>query len=110
MTIDANMRRLVKALNSIDGVDTYSSCGGHHDPTPGQVPAGTWYVCFDVDDEYLFANQSIELITREAGEQLATVSLYYDGGLRFELRGVDIDPDDVALALEQACKAETVTC
>lgn len=43
--IDANIRRLVNALNAFDGITTIGSCGGHPKPLKGgQWPEGTWYV------------------------------------------------------------------
>ena len=37
-------RLLVHILNSIPGITTYSSCGGHRNHSLGQVAAGTFYV------------------------------------------------------------------
>ena len=47
--IDAEIRRLVDALNAFDGIATLGSCGGHPEPLKGgQWPEGSWYVTFTV--------------------------------------------------------------
>src|SRR5690349_10053619 len=47
--IDLRVRSLVTALNRIRGVGTFSSCGGHAEPQPGQAGADSFYVCFVVE-------------------------------------------------------------
>ncbi len=49
MKIDKKVKRLVAALNQIPGVDTFSSCGGHENPTLGQVPHGCFTVSLDIE-------------------------------------------------------------
>ena len=49
LEIDANMVELVDAINDIPGLSTFSSCGGHDNPTAGQVAAGRFTVSIDVD-------------------------------------------------------------
>ena len=44
LPIDKRVRRLVHTLNSIPGVTTYSSCGGHRNHLLAQVAAGSFYV------------------------------------------------------------------
>ncbi len=34
--IDERVRTLVDTLNALPGIDTFSSCGGHRNPNPGQ--------------------------------------------------------------------------
>lgn len=47
--IDPKMRRLVRALNSLPGIYTTGSCGGHRRPSICQEPADRWYVVLHVD-------------------------------------------------------------
>src|SRR5690349_24960385 len=49
MKIDARIAKLVRALNLLPGCTTFSSCGGHRNPGPGQVPAGEFSVSLDFD-------------------------------------------------------------
>ena len=49
MKIDTNVLTLVKAINAIPGISTFSSCGGHDNPRPNQAPAGTFTVSIDAD-------------------------------------------------------------
>ena len=46
--IDLNIRDLVQALNSFDGIETFGSCGGHADPEPGAWSEESWYIKFNV--------------------------------------------------------------
>jgi hypothetical protein len=52
--LDANIVKLVRALNRYPGVTTIGSCGGHEIITnPSQWKAGTWYIKFQLAaDEY----------------------------------------------------------
>ena len=97
--IDENIATLVATLNSLPGISTNSSCGGHENPGPGQAPAGEWYVDFDLLPHQL-AWQSLELIAFAIGELLccgSTIELkvWHDGGVRFDLRGYDCDPNEL---------------
>jgi len=75
-TLDANMRRLVAALNAFPGTRTIGSCGGHDNPTPDQWPAGRWYVKFEVarGDDGWFALEFLAWLVnndyRRAGHQV----------------------------------------
>ena len=47
--IDRNIQRLVTELNAFPGVATFSSCGGHPDPsTQSQRSAGEFEVSFNI--------------------------------------------------------------
>lgn len=48
--IDDNIRGLVEELNSMPGITTIGSCGGHENPDDsiGQRPFGEWFVTFHV--------------------------------------------------------------
>ena len=46
--IDENIRTLVELLNTLPGIRTRSSCGGHAKPNSIQVPLGHWWVGFTV--------------------------------------------------------------
>ena len=45
--LDENIEPLVVALNSLPGVKTIGSCGGHKNPSSIQRPEGEWFVSFD---------------------------------------------------------------
>jgi tRNA(Phe) wybutosine-synthesizing methylase Tyw3 len=42
--VDDNMVNLVEIMNTIPGMFTFSSCGGHENPDGGQVAAGQFTV------------------------------------------------------------------
>lgn len=46
--IDPAVRALVAALNAMDSVTTWCSCGGHKDPVDCQVPSDEFFVNFTV--------------------------------------------------------------
>src|SRR5215469_17151874 len=49
MQIDERVKFLVDVLNSLPGIETFSSCGGHENPdTTSQCPADEFYVRFTV--------------------------------------------------------------
>jgi hypothetical protein len=47
--VDPTILSLVNALNAYAAITTIGSCGGHAEPGPGQWPAGSWYVKFDIE-------------------------------------------------------------
>lgn len=98
--IDENIAPLVAILNSLPGISTNSSCGGHENPTPGQAVAGEWYVDFCLLPDKR-GWQSLELIAFAVGELLnddGTIELtvWHNGGVRFDLRGCGSDPNELA--------------
>lgn len=103
LTIDENIANLVATLNGLAGIATNSSCGGHQNPSPGQVRAGEWYIDFDLLPHQL-AWQSLELIALAVGERLEEgdeirLTVWHDGGVRFDLRGYDSDPNELAAVI-----------
>ena len=106
--LDANIRPLVEALNAFPAVDTVGSCGGHSEPRPGQYPAGSWYVKFDVahTEEGWRSLEFVAWVTtdlRRGGEGVALEAtspppyLNTPGAcLAFVLSGKDVDPEFVA--------------
>lgn len=46
--LDKNMVQLIRALNSFPGIKTFTSCGGHPNPSACQWPEGTFFVGFNV--------------------------------------------------------------
>lgn len=48
--IDDNIKSLVDVLNSLDGILTTESCGGHRHPGPGQRPGDEWGIFFVIED------------------------------------------------------------
>jgi len=47
--LDPNILRLVRALNSLPAVWTFSSCGGHENPSAGQEGPGEFNINFHLD-------------------------------------------------------------
>jgi hypothetical protein len=96
--IDERVRPLVEALNCIPSVFTISSCEGHKNPNKAQVDANTFYVDFGVRRRG--GLDALSLIARVCGEfRGLELTAWYDGGLRWDLRGHDIDPEEVAEAI-----------
>jgi hypothetical protein len=114
--VDPNVRALVRALNTFDGLATISSCGGHEKPTsPVQWEAGTWQVAFEIDrsEDGWFALEFLAwLINRDAGRsgrRLLLVPdavppyLNYPGHcLFFRLEGYGEDPERLASYIERS--------
>jgi hypothetical protein len=46
--LDSNIKPLVDALNALEGIRTFGSCGRQRNPKPGQWQRGNWHVKFDV--------------------------------------------------------------
>ena len=131
--LDEPVRELVKVLNSLPGVATIGSCGGHADGDPGGVHAAAdeWWVTFELlphDRE-----QAVWLPTRASwlsleflAWQLSTCGDRWDAALlpyapppslnepgrmlRFEVRGFresmnGVKPDEIAAALRAELEA-----
>jgi len=49
MNLDDNIVGLVREINGLPGITTFSSCGGHVNPVGAQVPKGTYYISLNVD-------------------------------------------------------------
>ncbi len=110
--VDANIRDLVRALNEVPGRTTFSSCGGHENPTGSQEPLGIFQVTFDVEPNELgfraleivtFATEEVENLLKHMGRpervEITTGFLHLDiwerDGLVFELRG-NVSPEHLA--------------
>jgi hypothetical protein len=111
--LDPNITGLVKALLSIPGIHTFSSCGGHPRRTDGglsngQMPVGTFYVTFDVPRnaegwKALALIQSAVQQTSEWCYRKLEMSAWMDPdngdveGLHFDIHGwKGADPDELA--------------
>ena len=98
LPIDKRVRRLVHTLNSIPGVTTYSSCGGHRNHSLGQVAAGTFYVEL-VASNGRIGYRAIQLIVRaiDGFSPDVTLTPWLNGDdICWPLRAVGSLPDDVA--------------
>ena len=106
MNIDPNVLELVEVLNEIDGIETSGSCGGHISPEKGQESEGSFYVCFDIDTGFL---EVLEHLAWAADHPDISLSAWYDGGLMWELKGNDIDPDFIVQRLRMHVKEQNRT-
>lgn len=111
--LDANIVRLVAALNAFPGIETTQSCGGHDKPAnPGQALAGGFTVIFQVEQSprgWLALEFLAWAINAEGPGALilfpwaAPPWLNTPGKvLRFVLEGRGSDPDDLAGWLDDA--------
>jgi hypothetical protein len=107
LELDANMERLVAALNGCPGIHTVSSCGGHADPDPGHAPQGEFNVCFTVEPS-AGGWPSLELILSACGDDAKLVAWWaaednLPGAIAFQLEGRgETTPDRIAAAIERA--------
>jgi hypothetical protein len=117
MPIDERVKFLVDVLNSLPGIETFSSCGGHDNPAKSQCPADEFYVCFGLR-ELKKGMRSLRRIAWAAlcfpGGEGGKVDLtvWWNGDeeqdpaesmpLSFELRGSEgADPDELATLIEE---------
>lgn len=103
--LDKNIASLVRALNDWPGIKTVSSCGGHLNNKPHQLPWGQWEVMFELEPARLNSPSvkawlSLETLaygfTKRFGLgkiRLAVLSLGEE--VIFMLEGSDINPDVV---------------
>ena len=101
LPIDTCVRRLVHTFNSIPGVTTYSSCGGHRNHSLAQVAAGTFYVEL-VASSGRVGYRAIQLIVRAIDAFFPDVTLtpWLNGeDICWSLRGTCVSPDVVASAI-----------
>lgn len=104
MNLDENMVNLVHAINMLHGITTFSSCGGHDNPNVSQAPKNEWYVNFDVDIEcggYNSLRYLTQIVYSYLDPETITISTWWNGDddegcLCFEIKGKNIDPDEVA--------------
>ncbi len=110
LDIDGNIQQLVSELNSFPGVATFSSCGGHPNPsTQSQRSAGEFEVGFNIYPLH-GGWRSLELIASVVSECVEhdklTITVWSMGGgssVCFELVGCEnADPDLLAKSLSTA--------
>ncbi len=127
LAIDFRVQRLVQALNAIQGVETFSSCGGHPEPSSAEAQCGEeeFYVCFTVEHNeqgwralafISWAAREAEITTRIAkgrdDDTDASLTVWEGAGgdepkvgsLAFELRGRYLHPNRVVSHLEKLVK------
>lgn len=108
--IDEDIVPLLDVMEELPGVYVTFGCSGHpeDDVHPGAVPAGQFFVDFQLDPDDDASLASLGLLTAVCqglsegpGEEVAYIVTIYDAGLSFELRGVDIDVGHLAHAIEE---------
>ena len=120
--LDQNIVKLVRVLNSFDGIQTSGSCGGHADPTPHQQPKGSWLITLEVDhsEEGWFA---LEFLTWFVNNNLARGGRHVlltlhsfppfinipGEALYFALAGEGVNPDWMAKELRTVKKTYYVS-
>ena len=107
LPIDKRVRRLVHTLNQIPGVSTYSSCGGHRNPSLTQEAVGTFYVEL-IATSGLVGYRAIQGIIRaiDVFYPYMTLTPWLNGDLiSWSLRGTRVSPDRVARALSELAHA-----
>jgi hypothetical protein len=103
LPIDKRVRRLVHTLNSIPGITTYSSCGGHRNHSLGQVTSGTFYVELAASSGRV-GYRAIQLIVRAIDVFFPDVTLtpwLNSDDISWSLHGKGASPDDVASAIRR---------
>ncbi len=121
--MDPNIVSLVKAINEFPGIYTVSSCGGHRNNKPYQLPAGSWEVMFMLEAARVYSPSVDAWLSLEAlayafskcfnaspGEIRLSVyspspALNGPGeSITFVLEGKDVDPEKVAAWLSEFSK------
>src|ERR1043165_4096757 len=110
ISTDPRVRNLVDVLNSLPGVYTFSSCGGHEDNGhSGRCPADEFYVNIELDGAP--GLHSLGIIAFAAAEvdfeNIAVVvwsntdeAEHAGEAVGFEIYGIDgVDPDALAAAI-----------
>jgi len=108
LPIDKRVRRLVHTLNQIPGVSTYSSCGGHRNPSLAQEAAGTFYVEL-IATSGLVGYRAIQSIIRAIDvfyPYLALTPWLNGDVISWSLRGTRVSPDRVARAFSELAHAQ----
>ena len=47
--VDLNLKKLVKVINDLEDLTTFSSCGGHDNPNPNQQPRGQFEISLQIE-------------------------------------------------------------
>ncbi len=104
--IDERVRSLVTTLNTLPGIYTFSSCGGHaHRQNVSQCPADEFFVNFAVESLHV-AWYALWCITEAMWHTDSCADLLLEpwangDALDFAVRGIDgADPDVLAMAIE----------
>lgn len=102
--VDEPVAALVDALQDL-AIDTFSSCGGHENPSVCQAPAGEWYVSLSLNrDDHGWAMFDWLVFLSPTLHDLQFTSWWngpdddiVSGGADFELRGCGLtSADEVA--------------
>jgi len=116
--IDPRIKGLVKVINSLPGIQTIMSCGGHKKPISGsnQVPENEFYVEFGFTTAYpspqaweslniisLSINEIASLDWAGADKYFLKIELVKDDNkiVSFRLHGREVQPSAIATKIEQ---------
>jgi len=109
--IDQRVAKLVATLNRIPGLSTFSSCGGHKNPTISQTSSGRFEINFEISRDRAGV-EALELLTFAVEEMrgwrprsLTLVAWFNgrelnDGEISFALGG-RLSPDKLAAEIEK---------
>lgn len=96
--VDLNLKKLVKVINDLEDLTTFSSCGGHDNPNPNQQPSGQFEISLQIEPTRSGLN-SLGLIQAAINRHPQNESLILITWLCAN------EPDSVAFSLEGYNKA-----
>ncbi|WP_417381099.1 hypothetical protein [Gimesia sp.] len=91
--VDLNLKNLVKLINVLEDLSTFSSCGGHDNPNPNQQPRGQFVISLQIEPTRSGLN-SLGLIQTAINSHPQNESLILIAWLSAN------EPDSVAFSLE----------
>jgi len=96
--LDDNIKSLVLAINSLPGINSCGSCGGHDNPEIHQHKTGNWFVSFwavGLDGQF-WLNKIIAIVAH-----IDDVSFYHDALGWYSIDGINhIDPNVIVTKIE----------
>lgn len=91
--VDLNLNKLVKVINVLEDLTTFSSCGGHDNQKPNQQPKGQFEISLHIEPTRSGLN-SLGLIQAAIDQHPQSESLILTAWLSAN------EPDSIAFSLE----------